>query len=479
MNSSLPMSKKQFVSIAFFQKKIQVLVLNSEKNQVVKFVNCDIPSDLIINYQVQNQEVLGKILKNIWLQQGFKEKSVGIVVPEFSTFTKLLKLPKLNVDDLDEAVKWQIQDTLPLHTNQEIVVDWKIVSENETEYEILAIVIQKNILSGYVDACGVAGLYPLMVETPSVSLTRIISSEKDAKLIIYSHFGSSILILSEGEKIFGSSIVPSNDQSAIIRTATQILNHFQSIKVKKIKVGGLEFNKNFLSFLSRNYNVPVEWMTITSVSGLTPGQMQEYLIPLSMQLSQPSEPKSEQSINLLPPSWVQKYQYKKLNLQVWSLTTLSTIVVTSCFLISLVFYLLLTMQARNLPTEQDNNLNLPKQEIAQVNAINKLSEKVVKIGKASYIPQEIINEITLLKVAGLHIITYQLDFDSGKITVKGSADNRQVLIDFKNALEDDENLEDITIPLSSFEKEDNLEFEITFLYKSLKETQVIIPVLKQ
>lgn len=478
MDLNLPMSKKQFVSIAFFQKKVQVLILNPEKNQVFKSVTVDLPSDLIVNYQVQNLETLGNIIKNIWLKQNIKEKSVGIVVPEFSTFSKLLKLPKLNLNDLDEAVRWQIHDTLPLHTNQEIVVDWKIVNRNETEYEVLAIVIQKNILSGYVDACGFANLYPLVVETPSVSLTRLISNDTDGKLTIYSHFGSSILVLSEGEKILGSSVVPSNDQSAIIRTATQILNHFQSVKLKKIKIGGLEFNKDFLSYLTRNFNVPVEWITV-AVTGFTPGQIQEYLISLSMQTSEPSEPRNEQSINLLPPSWVAKYQDKKFKLQVWSLATVSTIATLCCFMTTLIFYLFLMMQSNTLPKEQSDNSVISKDVIEQVNAINKLSEKVVKIGQVSYIPQNIINEISKLQVPGIHIMVYQLDLDNGKIVIKGTADSRQVLIDFKNALEKDKKLEEVTIPLSSLEKEDNLDFEISFFYSSLKSTKGVIPILKK
>lgn len=470
------MSKKPFVSIAFFQKKVQVLLLNSEKNSVDKFATADLPSNLIVNYQVQNKEALASILKKLWTQYGFSEKSVGLVVPEFSTFTKLLRLPKLNLSDLDEAVRWQIKDLLPLRGNEEVVVDWKIVNESEREYEVLAIVIQKNILSGYVDACGLAGLYPVTVETPSLSLTRINSKDEEGKLIIYSHLGSSIIILTTGEKISGSSIVPSLDQAGIILTASQIVNHFKSIPIKKIKIGGLEFNRDFLKQLQRNFNVPVEWMTV-SINGFSAGQIQEYLIPLSLQLNEPLAPENEQSINLLPPDWVQKYQDKKFNVQVWSLTTISTTIISFCFLASVVFYLFLLSQAQSLP-KGESDLGIPKDFSREVDNINLLSDKVVKIKSASELPQSIVNEVSKLQTPGIHILTYQLDLDTGRVMLKGTAQNRQVLIDFKKALEKSENLDSISIPLSSLEKEDNLEFEINFYYSKLKGKTTVVPILK-
>ncbi len=476
--AGLPMSKKQFVSIAFFPKVVQILVLNPEKTQVDKYVSVDLPADLIVNHQIQKIEQLSQILKNVWSRFHFKEKAVGIVIPEFSTFTKSLLLPKLNLVDLDEAVKWQMQDFLPFQNSEDLVLDWKIVSMDGSKYQILAVVIHKSILSSYVDAVGLAGLYPLVVETPSLSLTRISGNDSSGKLIIYSNFGDTTLVLAQGEKIIGSSVVSSKDPSSVLNTASQIMKHYQDTQVKKIKIGGREFNRDLLTSLQRNLNLPVEWISV-KLAGLTTNQLQEYLIPLSLQLNQAYEPRSELTINLLPPQWVQKYQASKFKLQVWSLTLISTFIIGCCFILTLGFYLYLLVQWQNLPKSSSEQAVIPDEISKQVISMNKLADKVIKISTVSKLPQDIINEISKLQPQGINITSYQLDLDSGKIVLTGIATDRQALVDFRQALEKNNNFDSILIPFSSFEKESNSEFEVNFNYTKLKEKKTIkIPVIK-
>ncbi len=100
------MLKRTFVSISFSSPyRVQVLQLNASRKGIKKLAAIDLPEGLIKNFRVTDEEALAQILTQIWKKGGFKEKSVGLVVPESSTLTKILKLPKLRTSELDEAVR--------------------------------------------------------------------------------------------------------------------------------------------------------------------------------------------------------------------------------------------------------------------------------------------------------------------------------------------------------------------------------------
>jgi hypothetical protein len=474
LHNSPAMLKKSFVSLSFSSKKIQILQLGLAKKKVKKYLSVDLPEGLIKDRYVQDKEGLAKLLKQSWRSSGFKEKSVGIVIPEFSTFTKSLTLPKLTTGELDEAVRWQAEDFLPWKA-KEMIMDWKTTKEDDKEYQILAVAVRKDLLEGYVDAAALAGLYPLVVETPSLSLVRISDGGPAGRLIIYNHFGEAILIIAQGEKIIGSSVVDISSQDELLKTSSQILDFYKEAKIEKIFIAGLGVSKELPKDLEKTLGKSVEWVT-PQITGLSAEELQEYLIPISLQLKEPSEPSDEHTINLLPPVLVKKYERTKLKLQIWSLTLMVTFVVWVCFLMAIGVYLYMAQQINSFEMGEALQARVPPEKakiIAQVKEVNETSAKVLKITKASVLPQKVFNAVTQVKPEGVSLLDYRMDLDTGQVSVSGISSNREVLIEFKQGLEENEDLTSVSVPISSFEVESDLEFEISFVYKpAVSETKV-------
>ena len=109
-----------------------------------------------------------------------------------------------------------------------------------------------------------------------------------------------------------------------------------------------------------------------------------------------------------------------------------------------------------------------RQEISKsVEKINSISDRVDRISKVSLPPQIILNEIAQAKAEGINIGKYSLDFDKGIISISGSAIDRNTLLDFKRNLESNPNISQIEIPISSFEKDIDLDFMASFVYLPL------------
>jgi hypothetical protein len=210
----------------------------------------------------------------------------------------------------------------------------------------------------------------------------------------------------------------------------------------------------------------VEWIK-PEIKGFSGAQIQEYLIPICMQLADLDEPSDPHSLNLLPLGLVEKYKRAKLGLQIWSLTLTITLFVWVSFLITIGSYLFMTQKVRDMKAKLASKAEVAKlreEATEEVKNINDVAERVSKIKSASAFPQKVLNDIGQSRPWGITITQYKLNLDKGKIELKGIASNRQVLLEFKKNLEETPDAVSVEIPISSFEVESNLEFKLAYDY---------------
>jgi hypothetical protein len=456
------MAGKSFVSIYFSPTKLQVVKLASSKKRVEKYASVDLPQGLVMGYGAADPKALSEIIKKTFSSLGIREKSVGLVVPEFSSFIKSIKLPKLGQADLDEAVDWQAQDFLP-SPSSEMVMDWKIVRESPHEYQILAVAMKKEVLAGFVDAVEAAGLLPLVVETPSLSLSRL-SDPHSGKLIVYVNFGEAIIVVAEGAKILGSSIVSLSEGADVAATALAATRHYKDTAVEKVFVGGSEATSQLMEKLAKDLGKPVEPIKL-AVSGLPAQEIQKYLIPYSLQLTSTAAPEEETTINLLPPKWVRKYLNKKLKLQILSLLIISSFFIWSSLGVTAALYFYLNNQEKLLSANPAvSSVNVPPELSQRVTEANKVITTSKSIILASKYPQDILNPIFAARPQEVTLSDYKIDLETGKVTLAGIAANREALLTFKENLEKNADFSLVQVPVSSFEAETDLEFIVNFIY---------------
>jgi DNA-binding ferritin-like protein (Dps family) len=459
------MFKKSFVSLYFLPGELQLIQLGASKKKVKKYATISLPEGLISNYKVTDRKALAKILKSTWKKLQLKERSVFVVIPEFSTFVKLFELADVDISELNEAVGWQVREFLP-ETLKETMMDWKIIRKEKNVYQILAVAVNKEILNGYIHAVEDAGLFPLVVEIPSLSLTRIAGNDKEASLVIYLGSKDAVLVILDKNMVLGSAVVQDREAKDIESTARRMSSHFKEIKISKLIVGGVNIDKNLIGRLSESFKIKVKLLS-RGIKGLKEEEIQNYLIPISSQLQEPAEPVDPFSLNLLPAKLVDKYKSKKLKLQVWGLMLTITLFVSISFLLTLGVYLFITQQITDFKSKNTATFQLAKKReeaTMQVKEINMIVDKVSKIQKVDILPQEVLNDITKASIEGIAINKYVIDFDKGMVVFSGIAFDRQSLLTFKQNLELNPKISQLDVPISSFEQEFNLEFEASFLY---------------
>ena len=463
------MNRSSFVSIYFTSGKILVVKLNSFRKKVDLYASIDLPAGLISNYEVKDQKALSEILKRVWKKLKIKERNVGIVIPEFSTFTKAINLPKLEENEIDEAVRWQADEYIPLDP-KEMILDWKIIDENPEEFRLLVVAVSEKLLKGYVASADLAGLFPIVVETPSLSLVRFAGEDLNPKLVVYFSFDEIIITLSKGAEILTSSVMSadSNPQT-LVSTIARILRHYEEINLSNIFVGGMPKNDSFVSEISKNFKVPMEKLHM-GITGISENDLQKYLIAISLQYKDTSEPESSKTINLLPREIISKYKKKKFSIEIWGLMLVITLILMGCFMALSGTYLYILQglsKHSNANSLFDVSYQKSKAASDEIKNVNTLADKTIIIDSINIYPQEVFNLINQKKPESIAILSYEIDLERGSVSIKGLSAGREDLYNFKKKIEEGGDFQKVVLPLTSFEQGENIEFEMSFVYSKL------------
>jgi len=460
--------KKSFVSLVITPTKLQAVKFNNSKDKALILAQKDIPPGIIVNYRVSAHEELVKKIRDMWSENKIDEKFVGVVVPEFSTYTKSVTLPNLSNNEINEALVWQLEEFLPVPLDKTIV-DWKTISRTHENVEIQVTAILKDVLYGYIDAVGDAGLSPLVVETPSLSLERISHSPDNAQLLLHVNKPEAIIAITNGSRVVASSVVTSKNSNIILNTVIQMMSHYKSINVKNIVISGVDLNQDLIQKLHNNVGLPVKLLQRT-IAGVDAKNLQNYLIPISLQFKESDEPASDNTINLLPPNWAILYGKKQKYIKSWTLTLVVSIFTWMTFLASFVVMMLLNLQAEDFSNNISNGNASEIIALAQdVKDANNNIDKYLQITDSIYSFQAIANEIKSISKAtpGVEIFNYNIDLKNGEISVTGNSTSRDGLLKFKESIESSDNFININLPLSFILKENDIDFEMKANIKDL------------
>lgn len=469
------MFAKTIAAIYFSKDSILVCELDAGRRKIKKSASVTLPEGIISSKGVLDKKKLALILKEFWNKNSIKSKDVGIIVPEFSTFTKLITLPKLAASEMGEAVNWQAQEYLPAGI-ENMVLDWKVLTKGESGIEVLMVAVNKRTLMDYVDPCVKAGLFPVAVETPSISIGNIIKSG-DGFIALMMETDQTLIITGEKNKVFGTSVINNGGVEEVVTSIAKIIKHYNKVQFKNIYIGGEGVSTQIIENLKTTFKLGI--VILDPVVGGNKADLQKYLVPISMLKNPVAEPLDPSTLNLLPKDLVGKYQNQKIKNQVWSLTLTVTVFVWVSLLIVLGSFMVLTQQVATLKTQSQKTAQVAaerKKAETEAAAVNKVLEDVLKIKNTTIAPATILNLIFTAKPPGVLITIYELDLDNGEVNIRGVSPDRQSLVAFKENLEKIENIRSVNIPISNFEEVANLTYSVDFVYGG--QNQKPTPVVK-
>lgn len=140
-------------------------------------------------------------------------------------FTRAVQLPKMNSKDIDEAVKTEIEQYLPMAIN-DLYLDYSIIKEDETGTEVFVEAVGKNIVDSYLVLTRLLGVEAILFDTSIGANARLFSIDEQSDLpSVLVDFGAEytgITVYNHGLVVTGSIAFGGEDITALIAGALEI-----------------------------------------------------------------------------------------------------------------------------------------------------------------------------------------------------------------------------------------------------------------
>lgn len=428
----------------------------------------------VFTHEVIDANRLAQSLSQLVNSEKFPSKYAAVCIPEYHSFTRSFTIPRIPLNEVREALSWQIESIFPIPKN-EIYYDWKLISETETDLNILIVAMPKKTLDQLIQAFETAGIKPISFEPSASAVSRILSidSNKPHILIELNPSGSSATLIENNISVltvtnqFISSTGTQDVNQALEKTSHSIqslINYHQN----KHEDGQSEINilltgdsaSNELSnWLSTYLSLPVTLLQIDNVP--TPFH-QAYAAANTNVKPQDTG----LSVNLLPDSLQQLYDAMRIQQRMLTRLKLSFVILILSIASAGLYYTSLVIQAnqaQNQLTQLEADNAQYSYDASEVGTLNKVSTSLVTLFPKKTTPVEAYEELFSLKPAAINYTSIVFDAEKKTFTLIGTAADRDDLLALKQILDDSDYFANTNLPLGSLEQPTNVNFSITTL----------------
>ncbi len=169
--------------------------------------------------QEDSLEMLSSVVKSLVSNLGIKSTKVVAALPDNVIFTKLLTLPVMDVNKMEEVIYWESKGFVPMPL-EDVQIDWIEINrvkgaDGRAMVNILVIAAPTNLVEGYLKLFDKCGYELIALEVKSVALARLLEfnyGKTGSSMVI--DFGASstdIAIIHNGKLVFSQSLNTGSD----------------------------------------------------------------------------------------------------------------------------------------------------------------------------------------------------------------------------------------------------------------------------
>jgi len=203
----------------------------------------EIEEGVIKDGEIQKEEKLVRHIKEMISKiegEKLKTKYVVASLPEKKAFLQVIRVPKMNLEELAGAIPFEAENYVPLPI-EEVYLDFQMVSlapDSADHFDVLIAALPKQTVDSYVYCIKKAGLIPKALEVESQSIVRaLIKNNVSPFPVFIIDFGrsrTSFIIFSGQSLRFTSSVPLSSHQfsEAIAKEFKITIGEAEKLKIK-------------------------------------------------------------------------------------------------------------------------------------------------------------------------------------------------------------------------------------------------------
>jgi type IV pilus assembly protein PilM len=199
---------------------VKVVQLNKKSSGdfIQAYSSATIPAGCIDDGKIKDKQKVIQVIRAAVLATKPKKintKKVICSLPEAKVFLRVLSIPKMEKTEIGEAIKWEIEASIPLSVDQ-VYYDWQLIEELPDSQNILTVAISREAVDDILEVLEGAGLEVHGLEVESVAIARsLIDNQTDnaeVALIVDAGSKRTNFIVVEGSiPFFTSSVTFSSD----------------------------------------------------------------------------------------------------------------------------------------------------------------------------------------------------------------------------------------------------------------------------
>ena len=232
------------LDLSDFSIKIAQLKKRRKYFELKNYNRISLPEGVVTEGIIENEKKLIEILKKaISSVKGELIKNPYAVcsLPEQHGFIKIITLPKMEPEEIKQAIKWEAEANIPFSLD-EVYLSWQILppSKESDRMEVLITAAPKTIVDKYLGVFKAAGIEPVMFEIESVATARSLIKDKISPgpvLIIDLGFvRTSFIIFADRSIRFTSSISSVCSKELIDLISEKLKTDIKESQLSKLKI---------------------------------------------------------------------------------------------------------------------------------------------------------------------------------------------------------------------------------------------------
>ena len=191
---------------------LKLVDLSGQNAQLRSFAIRPTPRELIKEGLITNPDALAEEIKELVKQAHTKKKLVVTALANQVAITRIIKVPKMDRKELEEAIRWEAERYIPFPID-EVVMDFDLLDdpdelEDGQEMEVIIAAAREETVIQLVETLELAGLEPVVVDLKPFAGVRTIQhllaprEDGSLPLTLYLEVGaeSSSLVFLRGER---------------------------------------------------------------------------------------------------------------------------------------------------------------------------------------------------------------------------------------------------------------------------------------
>ncbi|MFH1289523.1 MAG: type IV pilus assembly protein PilM [Patescibacteria group bacterium] len=170
---------------------------------------------------------LSEAVKKLLDEAKVSSKNVSAALPQDKVFTRTITMPFLKDDELNSAIKWEIEQYVPIPV-EEVEIAHQVVGklkiEEQEKIQVLIVAAPKKLIEKTLKVLKSASLNPLGLETEIIAIARsLVPPVSDAILVVdLGAKATDMAIVENGSVVFSRSIPTAGE--ALTRAVSSSFN---------------------------------------------------------------------------------------------------------------------------------------------------------------------------------------------------------------------------------------------------------------